>query len=377
VPHLYTKYRIQTAPDKLASTRQVGPSALQPTPAAAAAAAASPPPPPEPPLVVPNAKLADWSPEQSLWPAADETNPKHSLLTAYLLMMLARISYGNDPRTLESLSSWLGFTDRTTTTVPGPYTVVYDTYTFPNKKIILAFRGTPDFSTFANFASPGFGPIDGLPDTWWFFRGLSSYLRAAEAYIVPVLATKFAESPDAITLCGHSLGGILASWVAFRLNVFPPPDTDNLRPAGLCYSFGAPSAYWDIYGKELFRNGELNVRCFVGNDPVPDTVQLWASILGFWQFQPGLGPVPNHHCSVAVPLTSGVRYEQVFHFPFDYPTNLFPPFRQANYLAAAHSADNYIASIDALLRREGITPVPWYNRLYRAAVAPFTPGTNE
>jgi hypothetical protein len=381
----YSKYVVQTGPDPVASTREIGPRQLQPTPAEKASQALPPVQPDPPALVVPNYKIAPWDVDIQLFAGPDPTGKTWSMLSAYLLAILSAQAYGRDGETEQALQEWFPWTKITATTIGGAFGIQYTRWDLQGGRAILTFAVNKDIRKLQTLNMGDYSPYADLAPTWYFCKPLGDYLRAAENALLPALAQEWQNGHNVLVCTGHDLGGTIAAWIADRLNAYTPLTSSNQLPVANCYCFGSPSCYEDnkLGTGYNFRTGftSVNIRC--SGDPVPALPQWWGFQSGaFTQLNVFLGPIPHGQWDfqpiLSVKKGDIAELRDANLSPFRFWSTIGPE-RTNLYidrLFANHPVDNYIATIDQQCRSEGNTPSPLYNNLYTAATVAMSGGGN-
>jgi hypothetical protein len=382
---LYSKYTIQTAPDKLSATREITPALLQPTPAAKTVAALPPPPPPPPMIVVPNYKLGPWDTQIQLFRGPDATGKTYSILTAYVLNLIALQAYGLDGITDPFMADWLGSAPPIATDIAGNLKIKYVRWNMEGGRAILSFSCLAKAKDLKSARYDDWSPYPDLNPQWYFFQPIGTYLRAVENALLPALAEEFKNGHGTVLTTGHDLGGIVAAWIANRLNSYTPTVGTNAQPVAACYGFGMPSAFQVIFGGTPydFRPGFTCVNVRVPNDPIPTIVQWWGTLAGrYTAFGMVLDPMSIPQVDFDVLLTTRVSTCNEMQnslksaFPISRAKNADKTEELITYLMPFHDIGNYIATMDAYCRASGQTPTPWYQLLYETATIGLSGGGN-
>lgn len=146
-----------------------------------------------------------------------------------------------------------------------------DIYRMPDNRQVWVLPGTINKADWLTYANPGMIPVGTGSGTLTCYNGLGQGCNAYGLYAVDSLADRISLGKGAITIIGHSSGGVHAQFLAYTLNsmykLANPSGTDY--PVGRVISLGAPAAF-NADGLSVdFLRGYKHYRALNPGDPVP------------------------------------------------------------------------------------------------------------
>lgn len=163
---------------------------------------------------------------------------------------------------------------------------------------LIAFPGTQDFKTWANYARAIMVPAPDGPTGASMYAGVADILSAHLSAFRTFYASEIAANYPKFALIGHSIGGAIASYIGDQVDA-AAPDTGS-KPFNAMmsvYSFGAP-AYWFLpTDTDFFPVKVRRIRTINPGDPVPDLTQMAIDFTNGVSTQVG-GPIfikPEHY----------------------------------------------------------------------------------
>ncbi len=146
-----------------------------------------------------------------------------------------------------------------------------DVYTTTTGRQVWVLPGTINKREWLAYAVPVMRSVGAGGAALTCYNGLAQQCNLYGDYAVANLADRVEAGKGAITIIGHSSGGVAAQYLAYRMNalykVAHPSGTDY--PVGQVISFGSPVAFnADDLGSD-FMQGWQHFRCYNPGDPVP------------------------------------------------------------------------------------------------------------
>lgn len=146
-----------------------------------------------------------------------------------------------------------------------------DIWRTEDNRQIWVLPGTINKADWLTYANPGMLTVGTASGTLTCYNGLGQNCNAYGAYAVDSLSDRISLGKGAVTIVGHSSGGVAAQFLAYTLNsmyrLANPSGEDY--PVGRVVSFGAPAAFNADELTVDFLRGYKHYRLLNPGDPVP------------------------------------------------------------------------------------------------------------
>lgn len=260
-----------------------------------------------------------------------------------------------------------------------------DTYKYPDGRQIWVIPGTiSTVKTWIGYAIPGMAPVQVNSGTFNVYAGLKSHLDAYWDYVRQNTGSTQNIPERGLTIIGHSMGGAVAQYLAFRLNQ-ARAEANPTAPAYLVNrvnTLGAPAFMHKGTVVGGLVNGYKHTRAYNPGDPIPNMLIsgfIAAVAVGRYVTALNQSQAPAHYHTVDFPIQPSRSAKDVDGLilalqtarGFYQPTSLFSTrtaqeilaAKRGDYDAGAHSVRNYADRLELICRSLTDCPYPLFSRL--------------
>lgn len=246
----------------------------------------------------------------------------------------------------------------------GPGLVGWDEYIWKGYRV-LVFPGTENFNELTDYVGFSMVKLTGQPDNFRFFKGLATILQNYEDAVWGQYQALFQTPQPGFLFAGHSLGGVVSNWLAYRLNKRSALQVNQKKPVFSVFTYGAPAGWVDMNGTENFLSDHKHYRSVAPGDPVPGITQ--SAILNSpyaFGIQAGNTLPPVHYASLDAMLLEAREQLRFSNALGDsYLNFLASSIPNAQALAANHSVANYGRCLFKACRLVHDTPFDLFPKL--------------
>lgn len=321
----------------------------------------------EKPLLIgtdfPKQKYADWDLLSYL--KGQSQGKAFRPVDGFLFSLFARMAYGDATNALSYVKDALPGIGYRPIRHQSPGDFGWDEWTY-NDMVILAFPGTESIGELLTYVGFIMVTSTGENANFLFYNPLLSVTGRYATAISATYGTDFTAGKRRFVFCGHSLGGHLANWLAYKMNLLQVSTNRNLKPVIAAYSFGAPAGWVDTTNQTLFTQYHAHYRTVATNDPVPGLAQAAVvnSPVAVFSGTADQLRVPLHYDSFVNTLGQP-RYNLAFSGSLgeDFLTLFNTGIDLANNAAKDHSAASYTALNREYCRVMRDTPIGLFGKL--------------